>query len=151
MKFIQDKISDQGKLNYTASIHDSGTNADWSVKFGKEAANVVADPSACRVSYRWRTAKNGNVTYDGDQKLDLKDVTEMNVLAIEQYQQQIDTQAGFPNYVSRMIPSLFVLKVRHPKGMDNVFFFNDEDLANRVAKAMVHAVELCGGGNKEPF
>jgi hypothetical protein len=30
--------------------------------------------------------------------------------------------------------------------------FRDEDTANRVAKAMVHAVELCGGGeNKEPF
>jgi hypothetical protein len=28
----------------------------------------------------------------------------------------------------------------------------DEDLANRVAKAMLHAVELCGGGSKpEPF
>jgi hypothetical protein len=28
----------------------------------------------------------------------------------------------------------------------------DEDLANRLAKAMIHAVELCGGGSKpEPF
>jgi hypothetical protein len=24
-------------------------------------------------------------------------------------------------------------------------------MANRVAKALVHAVELCGGGNKDPF
>jgi hypothetical protein len=30
--------------------------------------------------------------------------------------------------------------------------FRDEDMANRVAKALVHAVELCGGGGKpEPF
>ena len=29
--------------------------------------------------------------------------------------------------------------------------FNDEELANRVAKAMLHAVELCGGGRKDPF
>jgi hypothetical protein len=32
------------------------------------------------------------------------------------------------------------------------WFFVDEDVANRVAKAMLHAVELCGGGAKpEPF
>jgi hypothetical protein len=24
-------------------------------------------------------------------------------------------------------------------------------MANRVAKAMRHAIELCSGGNKEPF
>jgi len=33
--------------------------------------------------------------------------------------------------------------------------FRDEDMAKRVAKALVHAVELCGGGKdkeeKEPF
>jgi hypothetical protein len=29
--------------------------------------------------------------------------------------------------------------------------FGDEDMANRVAKAMNHAAELCGGGNKDPF
>ena len=30
--------------------------------------------------------------------------------------------------------------------------FYDEEMANRVAKALVHAVELCGGGSKpEPF
>jgi len=35
---------------------------------------------------------------------------------------------------------------------ENKFIFRDEETANRVAKAMVHAVELCGGGSKpEPF
>ena len=32
------------------------------------------------------------------------------------------------------------------------WYFTDEDVANRVAKAIVHAGELCGGGSKpEPF
>jgi hypothetical protein len=34
---------------------------------------------------------------------------------------------------------------------DSWFEFRDEQTANRLAKAMLHAVELCGGGNKEPF
>jgi len=29
--------------------------------------------------------------------------------------------------------------------------FRDEEMADRIAKAMLHAIELCGGGNKEPF
>jgi hypothetical protein len=33
-----------------------------------------------------------------------------------------------------------------------VLHFRDEETANRVAKAMIHAIELCGGGSKpEPF
>lgn len=31
------------------------------------------------------------------------------------------------------------------------FLFRDNESANRMAKAMVHAVELCGGGDKDPF
>jgi hypothetical protein len=30
-------------------------------------------------------------------------------------------------------------------------YFREEDAAQRMAKAMVHAVELCGGGDKDPF
>jgi hypothetical protein len=29
---------------------------------------------------------------------------------------------------------------------NNAFLFSSEDLAGRVAKTMIHAVELCGGG-----
>jgi hypothetical protein len=35
--------------------------------------------------------------------------------------------------------------------LENWFPFTDADLADRVAKAITHAIELCGGGNKEPF
>jgi hypothetical protein len=31
---------------------------------------------------------------------------------------------------------------------DFILFFRDEETANRVAKAMIHAIELCGGGSK---
>jgi len=36
-------------------------------------------------------------------------------------------------------------------GGEKDFALYDESLANRIAKALVHAVELCGGGSKEPF
>lgn len=31
------------------------------------------------------------------------------------------------------------------------FHMRDEAMANRLAKAFVHAIELCGGGNNDPF
>jgi len=34
---------------------------------------------------------------------------------------------------------------------EDQFYFQAEEAAQRMAKAMVRAVELCGGGNKDPF
>jgi hypothetical protein len=49
-------------------------------------------------------------------------------------------------------PPTFVLEVSAPGGDSKELYFSDETLANRVAKAMVHAAELCGAGsNEEPF
>jgi hypothetical protein len=44
-----------------------------------------------------------------------------------------------------------VLVLRQPHGEDYTFRFTDANLADRVAKAILHAVELCGGGNKDKF
>ena len=52
---------------------------------------------------------------------------------------------------AKVLPDLFVLTTRRPNNQEDVFMFLDETLANRVAKALIHAVELCGGGNKDPF
>ena len=32
-----------------------------------------------------------------------------------------------------------------------LMMFAEEDMANRIAKAMLHAMELCGAGSKDPF
>jgi len=51
---------------------------------------------------------------------------------------------------SLCIPSTDLLEVKPPRTYE--FLFHDEETANRVAKAMLHAVELCGGGSRpEPF
>lgn len=59
---------------------------------------------------------------------------------------------GTPNLIATSInPPLTVLLARKASGPRGEFEFMDAGLADRVAKAMTHAVELCGGGNKEPF
>jgi hypothetical protein len=50
------------------------------------------------------------------------------------------------------VPDIYALVIKLPKGLDPTLRFYDQEMANRVANAMVHAVELCGGGSKpEPF
>ncbi len=50
---------------------------------------------------------------------------------------------------SSCIPSPNLLEFSPPRAHE--FLFRDEEMANRVAKAMTHAIELCGGGSKDPF
>jgi len=150
MQFIQDNAA-EGKLNYTAIVTDASQQGlGWSNKFTVEMSNLAADAGACRITYHWRAEENGKVVDDADYSLALKDVKEIMVLSQEQNQNQIDSRNGHPDWNSRIAPSLFTLIARRPRGVVNVFLFSDEEMANRVAKAITHAVELCGGG-KDAF
>jgi hypothetical protein len=151
MRFIQDNAA-EGKLTYTAYVSDpSQPGVEWNNQFQVETSNLVADPKACRISYHWFAQVNGKVSYDADYNLELKDVRDMVLLPQDQNQHQIDMRNGHPTWSSRIDPNLFTLVVRRPRGVENVFLFSDQTMAVRVAKAITHAVDLCGGGNKEPF
>jgi hypothetical protein len=146
MQFIQENAA-EGKLTYTAFVNDaSQQGVEWSNKFTVEMSNLVADPAACRITYHWRAEENGKPVDDADYSLMLKDVKEILVLPQAQNQNQVDGRNGHLDWNSRIAPNLFTLIARRPKGVVNVFLFSDEDMANRVAKAITHAVELCGGG-----
>jgi hypothetical protein len=150
MQFIQENAA-EGKLAYTASVSDaSQQGVEWSNKFMVEMSNLAADAGACRITYHWRAVENGKPIDDADYSLAFKDVKEIMVLSQEQNQNQVDSRNGHPDWNSRIAPPLFALIAKRPRGVVNVFLFSDEGMANRVAKAMVHAVELCGGG-KDAF
>jgi hypothetical protein len=150
MQFIQENAA-EGKLTYTAFVTDaSQQGVEWKNQFTVETSSLVADPAACRITYHWRADENGKRIDDADYSLVLKDVKEILVLPQDQNQNQVDNRSGHPDWTSRISPPLFALIAKRPKGLVNVFLFSDEEMANRVAKAMVHAVELCGGG-KDAF
>jgi hypothetical protein len=62
-----------------------------------------------------------------------------------------DTANGNPQLDKRQDPPYFTVTAKLKDNSETPLFFSSEEIANRIAKAMVHAVELCGGGNKEPF
>jgi hypothetical protein len=154
MKFVQEKLGSIGRLNYIAYGHDNIAGDDWMFKFSGELTNVRASVAACRIDNHWQATLNGQAVEDRDWGLSLKDVQEVVVKTMEQEFKEGDTKAGYPEWSMRVDPPVFLLLIKGKRGerlFEQSFVLYDESLGNRVAKALVHAIELCGGGSKDPF
>ncbi len=151
MKFIQDKLNDVGPVNFAFYVHDDSSGKDSLTQLKVGSTKVVADTGACRVSYHFTTGTNGQV--GSDDSFFLKQVADIAVMTMEQGLKEESIEMGSGSSKSfKVEPPVFSLKVHMIGRGHHYFVFYDEALANRVAKAMVHAVELCGGGGKpEPF
>jgi len=101
--------------------------------------------------YHGNVKKNGAVLTDTDVAFSLHDVQDLVVMPAEQDMKRSYAAAGHPTWEPRFDPPMFLVVERRAGNQANGFYFADEEMANRVAKALVHAVELCGGGSKDPF
>jgi len=152
MQFIQDKMNEQGKIDYTLYTHDNSNGEDWPVyQISIQATNAVANPATCRITWHKVTTNGGKVGIDRDLSLDLRDVLTLEVRTSTYEAKMEDTANGHPALDKKQEPPYFAVTARLKGNKETPLFFSSEEMANRVAKAMVHAVELCGGGNKEPF
>jgi hypothetical protein len=183
MKFIQDKLSGQGRIQYDYVYREALTTART-----REFAAVVADPKTCAMSFSIHaTGVSSVTTSDSDQQIQfsLKDVDKIKLTS------EGARAAGYNYYYNpdvyllslemlpgKTIQSQFRLTKRHPATQDKVgkpqkgkktvspaieeehydqqlkdvdLPFRDQEMSQRVANAMQHAVKLCGGGNKDPF
>ena len=152
MQFLQDKLNDHGKASFVEFLQDVNTGPAGNFTITIETSSLLGDQSQCRISYHRKMAFNGKTLLDENQAFSLREVQEIVVKPWEKYQDETLAKNGTPNYtVTSSNPPITLLQVRRLHGEENVFLFTDADLADRVAKAMLHAVELCGGGNKDKF
>ena len=151
MKFIQDKMNSTGAVNLVLYGHDGVSGNDWSNQFSFEVSGATVNVPACVVSFHFKSTKNAQSYIDQDAGIPLKLIENIIVMPIEQAFKEADTKGGNPQKSSRADPATFVLRAFRTGGAINDVYFQDQELANRVATAMVHAVEICGGGNKDPF
>ena len=169
MKFIQVKLNDNNKTSWIDYAKPTrGAGSGWIDTVTHEFSSVVADTGQCRISYhiftkhsepyRWLATSdgrnnNGKNNKGEDISFSLRSVQEIVVKPWEQYETEWLAKNGHPDAtVISSAPATTALVVRQPHGVENVFTFDDAALADRVAKAMVHSVELCGGGkSEEPF
>jgi hypothetical protein len=188
MKFIQDKMNDQGTVDY---VLRSGGGKDAFTRSYVLISDVVADSSTCILRAKRKTTSQMEGTgqtpisfkgkrYNGHMEQVDESTTPFKVvdsITVESAQDAVNRQmadAAHPEITFAYTPAVFQLMLKGtkdafsfhrvfklgeepPENSDrtdkqNTFLFRDEETANRVAKAMQHAVELCGGGNKpEPF
>jgi hypothetical protein len=154
MKFIQDKLNGIGPVNFVTYYHDNIEGRDWALQWDVEVTRVAADARSCRIAFhRKAMGDNGVVTEDKDHGFAMKDVGQIAVMTMEQVKKEKATANRQPAWSFKIDPPVFALQVRKTDAKESdEFDFFDEQMANRVAKAMLHAVELCGGGSKpEPF
>jgi hypothetical protein len=149
MKFIQDKMNAVGRLDYSISFHNSADNKNWVERLSDELTNVVADPASCRLRFHERFVSNDKERFSGDDGFDLRKVQNVMVLSVEQ---DLKRHGEHPTWERNATPEVWSVWVECSQNKIYSLYFRDEEMAKRVARAMNHAVELCGGKKKaEPF
>jgi hypothetical protein len=149
MKFLASRLP--SKVNYIVYTHDNVAGTDLpAVKRSFEVSNVSADASSCSIRFhsRFDYGKSTDIR-DMDNEIVLKQVREIVLGQMDQVVQQAVAKGGHPERSVKIDPPIFLVRVRWDHGM--TFNFYDETLSGRVSKALQHAVDLCGGGNPEPF
>ena len=220
LKFIQDKVNQQGKIVYVETVTDSVTGESAGEKYAAAAADPVrlvsfaaqsAAPRASPARKGFAGAYGGGSALQRSAETQVVAVDPIGALSFQENGSDMDVRrAGFgimvpvmadwtktwtvyfknierlevisaTDYKHRLKPAMtyqddppyFELVVhlaagksvqRHshtaPSGkygrsadsddsiQEFALHFRDEDTANRAAKAMIHAIELCGGGSQ---
>jgi len=153
MKFLQDKLNEEGPINFTLFVHDDVGGSDWVIRRTFVESSFSTDANLCLLKYHLKRTDNGQQKLDVDQQLNLKSVQSVSVMTEEQSVKINGAADGQTGQSLRCDPSVFAMRIKIAgvSGGASVLLFHDEDTANRVAKALNHAVELCGGGQNEPF
>jgi hypothetical protein len=154
MQLIQKELNAVGKLSFVVHVHDNEGGTDRTTQYNSEVSKVVADHANCTIRYHWRSSIGDDILDDTDYSFSLHDVQGMAVMTYEQFAKEMeDKDKGGPNaqptWYAKYNPPMFMV-IPQIAGYENGeygFVLADEEMANRVAKAMAHAVELCGGKN----
>lgn len=146
MQFIQDKLKERGRMNFTVYTHDNANGKDYIDQLSSEASNIVADPAACTISFHSNRKRNGAVATDSDVSISLRDVRDVVVMPEEQDMKQRYAASGRPTWNPKDDQQMFLVVLRRDGNQASGFLFADEEMAIRVAKAVRRAIELCGGG-----
>jgi len=163
MKYIQDRLN-AVDIKWTQTGHADAGDIHYEDKYS--VASAEADPKGCTIAYqeilRDRSLDTSSSSTDVESfhySISLRAVANVTV----QPRSEFDRRLGFNREYS---PAVYALTIKMVPGKalhlqrwrrdyedrgEATLFLPDEDLAGRLAKALVHAVELCGGGDKDPF
>lgn len=152
MNFVMRMIQQQGNVNFVTFNHDTRSATDATNTFRIGVTNISPNPDQCTFYYHYTEVRDGVTTSDVDSGIPLKLINAIEVLNVAEAKNRAAAIAGTPNIVvSQSSPTVFVVDAIRADGSRNSIYFYDQDMAGRVAKALTHALEICGGGSKDSF
>jgi hypothetical protein len=149
LHFIEGKLNDNGTVDYRGTYKNSDDSAVGTpLLISRKVKQAAADPFTCQVRFSLNTAYDAKPSFEEKFVISFRRVERLEVST----EQDAMSRRATPNNASTYstVPVVYRLSIVS-QGNGAVLQFGDEDITHRIAKAMKHAVELCGGGNKEPF
>jgi hypothetical protein len=144
--------------------------AQWMTQWGTGSApgsfrvvDASSDPVTCQLRYRDTGGDPGQLgvlTFRRVQEIEELPLQTVVQQQFDKLQQDLDfldnlhseTPQHTPTSIVTVTPDVIVLRVKYQGGqVAGEIYFSDREIADRVAKAMNHAAELCRPENKEPF
>jgi hypothetical protein len=154
LQFIADKLGANGSFGAVVWDKDLSTGSTSEGTYQWEFTNVRADAASCSLLYHLKITSKGTVTINEDRQTGFAKFEDLVAEPLAQSETQANASAGIPNWIGTATnPEITAILLRGESGVDfrAMFYFADPNLADRVAKAMAHAIELCGVVKSEPF
>jgi tetratricopeptide (TPR) repeat protein len=152
LNFVMKMMTQQGDVNFVTFNHNTKSMEDATNTFRSSVTHISPDADHCTLYYHYVETRDGTATSDADSGIPLKLLNSIEVLSVVEAKNRAAAMAGTPNVVvSQSSPDVFLVDAIRADGSANFIYFYDQDNANRVAKALTHAMELCGGGSKDVF
>jgi hypothetical protein len=159
MKFIEEKLP--RTVNYMLYVHDNvgGTDAP-PTRMSTTVTQVSANAGRCSIGFHSKLEVKVNSVHEMDGEIFLKQVRGISLVQADTLQQRAKAQAGHPELSVKGDPPITLVIVTSAPNdngervkvvLGGGFAFYDDSLADRVLKALQHAVALCGGGKPETF
>jgi hypothetical protein len=146
MKEIQDGLNNIGPVSYVLKYHNDATGEDKPLSYKVEISKVSADPNTCFLIYEQRMYLD-TAHQDTGSVVQLRDVKRIVVHTMEQEVAASGVLEDHPGFSVKSTPPVFVVEPERPDSNErSMFFFLNDAHANKMAKALIHAAELCGGG-----
>lgn len=152
LKFIGERLSTDATVNFIAFGQNTTDSSTWQNTFKYGEAPFHADIDACLISNTETISKDGAAATSVTSIYFFNTFEDVVVKPAEQFLTESNAKLGNPNQViTSTTPPTLVLMMRAKHGNYAFFYLTDASIADRIAKAMTHAIEICGGGHKDPF
>ena len=150
LNFMKKVLEENGTENWTVYAHSTTNNTDYTNAASDTKTNITILPQECAISFHQHVATNG-ATSDNDWKV---------LFSLGHYP-TVQTWADFENsmitdgitfYFTQTSPTIIDVSNGASDGKGYSFSFRDQDTAERFAKALSHATDLCSAPKApDPF